>query len=172
MKVLGPNPSRIMEVKIFFLIPLQPTALPTQTNRTYKQTLNVTRTWRECFIYTSESRETSITCNVWSTIRCEPYFVGFLANTKGIRNDVCTTVSTVHQCGGQSYFDDQSRKKLTGKWKNNKINNRPSTQIVHPTNQKDNNQTIKLVRGRESLSQKSNQTLKKDCSWRILVSET
>ncbi len=37
--------------------------------------------------------------NVCSTIRCEPYFVGFLTNAKGIRDDVCTTVSTVRQCG-------------------------------------------------------------------------
>ncbi len=73
-------------------------ALSIRTNWTYKLMRNVMQTWREYFIWTSESRPTSITCNVWSTIRHEPDFVSFFVNTKGIRDDVWTTVFIVRQC--------------------------------------------------------------------------
>ncbi len=70
-------------------------ALSTQAKRMYKWTRNVTRTCRECFFWTSESRAPSLTCNVWSIVRHEPNLVSFLANTKGSCDDICTTILTV-----------------------------------------------------------------------------
>ncbi len=48
---------------------------------------------------------TSITHNVWSTIRHKQNFVSFFANTKGICDDVWTTVSTVRQVWTDKAFD-------------------------------------------------------------------
>ncbi len=71
-------------------------ALSTLANQTCKQTSNAMRTCCKRFIWTSENRAMNLTCNVWSTIRHKPNLVSFLANTKGICNDVWSTVLTVH----------------------------------------------------------------------------
>ncbi len=47
------------------------------TRKMRKCTACVTRTYRKLFIWTSESRSTSITCNVRSTIHHEPNFASF-----------------------------------------------------------------------------------------------
>ncbi len=52
--------------------------------------------WPQCMI--------AITHNVWSTIRHKPNLVAFSANTKGIRDDVWTTLFTVRQCGWAKHF--------------------------------------------------------------------
>ncbi len=44
-------------------------------------------------------RTTSITCNIWSTIRREPNLVVFFMNTKSIHDNVWTTVFSVCQGG-------------------------------------------------------------------------
>ncbi len=79
-------------------------ALSTRTNRMCKRTRNVMQTWWKHFVWTCECRGTSITRNVRSTIRQKSNFVGFLADTKGIHDDIWTTVSTVCQCGWAKLF--------------------------------------------------------------------
>ncbi len=52
-------------------------ALPTRTNWTCKRMRNIMRTWCERFVWTSESRPTSSTRNLWSIIRQRPNIVRF-----------------------------------------------------------------------------------------------
>ncbi len=55
-----------------------------------RATSNMSNDWSTDFVWTSKSRATSNMSNDWSTIYHKPNLVGFLANTKGIHDDVWT----------------------------------------------------------------------------------